>query len=171
MSSEPDKISHLVFMSKALTLARRAEKKGEVPIGALLVVEGKIVARGHNLTRSKKDPTLHAEMVVIRKASRLLGNERLLGATLYVTLEPCAMCAGAIVQARILLVVYGASDPKAGACGSVMRVIPNRRLNHRPAVVKGVCAKACGELLKAFFRRRRRGRRQVRLVCPYPADH
>ncbi|MCB4756465.1 MAG: tRNA adenosine(34) deaminase TadA [Elusimicrobia bacterium] len=158
MFNESDQSSHFAFMRKALTLARQAEKKGEVPVGALLVKNGKIMARGQNLTRTKNDPTLHAEMVAIQKASKRLGNERLLGTTLYVTLEPCAMCAGAIVQARIPLVVFGANDPKAGACGSVLKVIPNRRLNHRPAVVKGVCAKESGELLKAFFRRRRRGK-------------
>jgi tRNA(adenine34) deaminase len=144
------------YMRKALDLARAAARGEEVPIGALVVRDGRIIGTGHNLTRTNSDPTAHAEMVALRAASRKLKNERLLGCDLYVTLEPCAMCAGAIVQARIARVVYGAPDPKAGACGSVMRVIPNRKLNHRPTVVKWLMAEDSAALLKGFFRARRR---------------
>jgi len=128
-------------------------------VGAVLLQAGKVLASGHNLTRTRKDPTAHAEMVVIQKAIKKIKNERLGETTLYVTLEPCAMCAGAIVQARIPTVVFGAKDPKAGACGSVLKVMPNKRLNHRPKVIKGVLKKECGETLKEFFRGRR-GRRK-----------
>ena len=144
------------FMSRALSQARAAAKKGEVPVGAVLVRDGKVIAHGHNLTRTLNDPTAHAEIVVIQEASKMLKNERFLGTTLVVTLEPCAMCAGAIVQARIPMVVYGAPDPKAGACGSVFRILPNKKLNHRPIVVKGVMAEASVQLLQGFFRKRRK---------------
>src|SRR5438105_3376333 len=143
-------------MRKALLQAKRAARKEEVPIGAVLVEKGQVVAEAHNLTRTNADPTAHAEMVVIQKAARKIKNERFPKTALYVTLEPCAMCAGAIVQARIPLVVYGADDPKAGACGSVVRVLPNRKLNHRPHVVKGVLGEEAAELLKGFFKKRRR---------------
>ncbi len=142
-------------MRKALWEARLSAKAGEVPIGAVLVRDGRVIARGHNLTRTRADPTAHAEIVVIQKAAAKIKNERFLGATLYVTLEPCAMCAGAIVQARIPTVVYGAEDPKAGACGSVVKVLPNGKLNHRPRVEGGVLAKESAALLKGFFRKRR----------------
>ena len=147
--------SHEYFMGKALALAARAGKKGEVPIGAVLVKEGKVIVSGANLTRTDKDPTAHAEIVVLQKAIKIIGNERFLGTSLYVTLEPCAMCAGAIVQARLPLVVYGADDAKAGACGSVLKVIPNWKLNHRPTVIKGIFAEEAASLLKDFFRSRR----------------
>ena len=147
--------THMKFMDKALAIAVKAGDRGEVPIGAVLVKDGKIISRAHNLTRTKKDPTGHAEMVVIRNAIAKLKNERFLGTTLYVTLEPCAMCAGAIVQARIPTVVFGAHDAKAGACGSVFKILPNKKLNHRPTVISGVLAESAVELLKDFFRRRR----------------
>jgi tRNA(adenine34) deaminase len=143
------------FMHLALREARQAQKKDEVPVGAVLIQNGKVLARGHNLTRTHRDPTAHAEMVVLKKAARKIRNERLLGTTLYVTLEPCAMCAGAIIQARIPVVVFGAKDPKAGACGSVLKVLPHKKLNHRPQVVKGVMAKESAQILKDFFRRKR----------------
>ncbi|OVE76840.1 tRNA-specific adenosine deaminase [bacterium F11] len=143
-------------MNLALKEAQKAFSKDEVPIGAILVRDGHILAKGHNLTRTRKDPTAHAEMVVIQKAIKKIKNERFLGTTLYVTLEPCAMCAGAIIQARIPIVVFGAKDPKAGACGSVLKVIPNKKLNHRPKVVKGVLGKEAAKLLKDFFRGKRK---------------
>lgn len=149
-------LSHETFMTKALALAERAAKKGEVPIGALLVKAGKVISHAHNQTRTWHDPTAHAEIVAIQKAVPKIKNERFLEAILYVTKEPCAMCAGAIVQARIPLVVYGAKDPKMGACGSALKVLPHRKLNHRPVVVSGVLAEESATLLKDFFRERRK---------------
>lgn len=146
---------HKFFMLQALRLAQKAAERGEVPVGALLVRGQKVIARSHNLTRTRKDPTAHAEVVAIQAAIRKLKNERFLDTILYVTLEPCAMCAGAIVQARIPTVVFGAKDPRAGACGSVFRVLPNKKLNHRPIVVKGVLAEDAAELLREFFKKRR----------------
>jgi tRNA(adenine34) deaminase len=143
-------------MKAALMEARRAARKGEVPIGTVLVKDGKIISRGHNLTRLHKDPTAHAEIVALQKAVKIIANERMAGVSLYVTLEPCAMCAGAIVQARIAELVFGAYDPKAGACGSVLSVIPHAALNHRPVVVKGIEAKKSAQLLQSFFRKRRK---------------
>lgn len=143
------------YMRMALAQAQLAARRGEVPIGAVLVRDGKVLARGHNLTRTRRDPTAHAEVVVIQRASKKLKNERILEAKLIVTLEPCAMCAGAIVQARIPVVVFGAADPKAGACGSVLKVLPHKKLNHRPKVKGGVMCVESANLLKSFFRRRR----------------
>lgn len=142
-------------MTMAMREAGKANRAEEVPVGAVVLLAGRVVGRGHNLTRKLKDPTAHAEILAIRDASRNVGQDRLVGAELYSTLEPCPMCAGAIVHARISRLVYGADDPKAGACGSVMRVIPNRNLNHRPDVVKRVLAGPCGALLSDFFRARR----------------
>ena len=149
------------FMRSALALAREAAVVGEVPVGALVVRDGRIVGKGYNLTRTKFDPTAHAEVVALRGAAKKLKNERLLGCDLYVTLEPCAMCAGAIVQARVARLVYGAPDPKAGACGSVIRVVPNKKLNHRPTVVRWLLAEESAELLTGFFRARRDRRRRA----------
>jgi tRNA(adenine34) deaminase len=143
-------------MRRAIWLAKKAARRGEVPIGAVLVRDGKIISEGYNLTRTWHDPTAHAEILAIQRAAKKIRNERLLGAILYVTLEPCAMCAGAVVQARLSSVVYGAKDPKAGACGSVFCVIPNVKLNHRPVVKGGVLAKECGKILTNFFKKRRR---------------
>ena len=143
-------------MNRALSLARRAARVGEVPIGAVVVRDGLVIAEGYNLTRTDSDPTAHAEIVALRRAGQHLKNERLLGCDLYATLEPCAMCAGAIVQARIARVVYGAPDPKAGACGSVLRVLPNKKLNHRPTVVRWLRAEESARLLKGFFQARRK---------------
>jgi tRNA(adenine34) deaminase len=142
-------------MKKALGLAAEAARRDEVPIGALLVKNGRILARAANQTKKRKDPTAHAEILVLQKAAKILKNERFLETILYVTKEPCAMCAGAIIQARIPLVVFGARDPKMGACGSALGVIPNRKLNHRPAVIKGVLADESIFLLQDFFRRKR----------------
>jgi tRNA(adenine34) deaminase len=143
------------FMSLALAQARRAELHGDIPIGAVVVRDGEVIGEGHNERELSEDPTAHAETLALRRAARTLGSWRVLDATLYVTLEPCAMCAGAIVLARVPRVVYGARDPKAGAAGSVLDVLDEPRLNHRPQVRAGVLADECGELLRAFFRSRR----------------
>jgi tRNA(adenine34) deaminase len=143
------------FMREALKEACKARAKGEVPIGAVVVAKGRIVARGSNRPVSTRDPSAHAEIVALRKAGRKLGNYRLSGCDLYVTLEPCAMCLGAVVQARIDRLVYGASDPKSGAVHSIME-FPFDKLNHRPEIVGGVLADACSAVLKEFFLEKRR---------------
>ncbi|MBW8073015.1 MAG: tRNA adenosine(34) deaminase TadA [Ferrovum sp.] len=143
------------FMREALNLARQGALAGEVPVGALLVHEGKILGYGHNSPLSACDPSAHAEMQAIRMAARTLNNYRLPGCTLYVTLEPCCMCAGVIQHARLERVVYGAADPKTGACGSVVDLFSEPRLNHHTQVLGGVCAEASTELLRTFFRVRR----------------
>jgi len=145
------------WMACAIELARIAESQGEVPVGAVLVRNDAQLAQGHNRPIGACDPTAHAEIVALRAAATQAGNYRLPGSTLYVTLEPCAMCAGAIVQARVARVVFGARDPRAGAAGSVFQVFGEARLNHRPVVVEGVLADSCGALLSDFFRRRRAG--------------
>jgi tRNA(adenine34) deaminase len=144
-----------LWMARALEQARLAGLLGEVPVGAVLVAEGRLVAEGHNLTVARSDPTAHAETVVIREAARRQGDWRLEGSTLYVTLEPCAQCAGAIVLARVPRVVFGASDPKAGMAGSLGNLLQDPRLNHRAALTAGVLAEETGALLKEFFRLRR----------------
>lgn len=146
-------------MRLALREAGKAEGKDEVPVGAVVVLDGRIIGRGHNLTRKNADPTAHAEIVAIRAAARKVGNERVTGAELFSTLEPCPMCAGAIVHARIARLVFGALDPKAGACGSIMTLVPNRNLNHQPDVVKMVLGLECGQLLSGFFKARRARRK------------
>lgn len=148
------------FMRMALREAERALEHDEVPIGAVLVREGELVAGAHNERELRQDPTAHAELIVLREAARALGSWRLLDSVLYVTLEPCTMCAGAIVLARVPRVVFGANDPKAGACGSVLDVLGDRskigqRLNHRPDVAGGLLASECGGLLSEFFASRR----------------
>jgi tRNA(adenine34) deaminase len=143
-------------MRAALREARASEARDEVPVGCVIVHDGMIVGRGHNQVEALQDATAHAEVLAIGAASNALGSWRLADCTLYVTLEPCAMCAGAIVLARLGRLVYGAADPKAGACGSVLDVIGERRLNHRVAVTRGVLEPECGELLRAFFRRKRK---------------
>lgn len=143
-------------MHEALALAREAEAAGEVPAGAVVVRDGAIVGRGYNAPILNHDPTAHAEIQALRDAARRLGNYRLPGCELFVTLEPCAMCAGAILHARIARVVYGASDPKTGACGSVIDLFSEQRLNHHTAVQAGVLKEMCGAMLSAFFARRRR---------------
>ncbi len=142
-------------MRQALREAERASRKQEVPIGAVVVLDGRVVARAHNRPISLKDPTAHAEILALRRAARKLGNYRLTGCTLYVTIEPCAMCAGAIVQARLRRVVFGASDLKAGAGGSVFAILSHPKLNHRVEVLGGVLAQDCASLLRDFFRHRR----------------
>lgn len=147
-----------VFMAAAIAEAVKAGNAGEVPVGAVLVAGGRILARGRNRMIAARDPTAHAEVVALRRAARRAGNYRLTGCDLYVTLEPCAMCLGAAVQARVRRLVYGAADPKAGAVRSVLR-FPFARLNHRVEVRGGVRAEDCGRILREFFRDRRRAGR------------
>jgi tRNA(adenine34) deaminase len=142
-------------MREALAEAERGQAAGEVPVGAVVVADGAIVGRAHNAPVALSDPTAHAEVLALRDAARKLGNYRLPGATLYVTLEPCAMCAGAIVLGRVPRVVYGAPDPKAGAAGSVLDVLAEPRLNHRPDVAGGLLAEESAALLREFFASRR----------------
>ncbi len=143
-------------MAEALALAREAATSGDVPVGAVVVVDDEIVGRGANRTEAWQDPTAHAEILALREAARGLGSWRLTGAALYVTLEPCAMCAGACVLARIEQLVYGADDPKAGMCGSLENLVEDARLNHRVEVVRGIAADEAGSLLREFFHQRRR---------------
>src|SRR3972149_759376 len=143
------------FMAEALALARQAAESGEVPVGAVVVKDGAVVGRGYNRPVSGKDPTAHAEVMALRDAAERVGNYRLGDCELYVTLEPCAMCAGAIMHARVSRVVYGAADPKSGACGSVVDLFAERRLNHHAGVTPGVLAEECGRMLAAFFAARR----------------
>jgi len=143
------------FMRLALREAERALPHDDVPIGAVIVREGEVIAAARNERELRGDPTAHAEVLALREASARLGTWRLLDTALYVTLEPCAMCAGAIVLARVPRVVYGADDPKAGAAGSVLDVLAEPRLNHRPVVARGLLAEAAAELLRAFFAAKR----------------
>lgn len=143
------------FMAAAVAQARLAAKRHDVPVGAVVVREGRIIARGRNEIVGRKDPTAHAELLAIRRAAAKTGNERLTGCTVYTTLEPCAMCAGAIVLARLDRVVFGAREPKTGAAGSVTDLLRHPRLNHRCAVSGPVDAARCGGLLRTFFARKR----------------
>ena len=145
----------LDFMQAALAEARAAADAGEVPIGAVVVRDGAIVVRGQNRVLRDVDPTAHAEIVAMRAAATALGNYRLNGCTLYVTLEPCAMCAGAMIHARIDRLVFAAADPKAGACGSVLSVLNHPQLNHQMQMEQGIAAEESAELLRGFFRERR----------------
>jgi tRNA(adenine34) deaminase len=138
-------------MEYALKEARQALRREEVPIGAVIVHENRIIGRGYNQTETLQDPTAHAEMIAITAAATHLGSRRLENCTLYVTLEPCAMCAGAIVLARIPRLVFGAFDPKAGACGTLYNIVQDTRLNHRVELVGGISAETCGAMLKEFF--------------------
>jgi tRNA(adenine34) deaminase len=142
-------------MRLALREAEQALAHDDVPVGAVVVRDGEVIGAGHNERELREDPTAHAEMIAIREAARTLGSWRLLDTVLYITLEPCAMCAGAIVLGRIPRVVYGAVDPKAGAAGSVLDILAEPRLNHRPDVAGGLLEAECAELLRAFFRTRR----------------
>lgn len=143
------------WMEHALSLARRAESEGEVPVGAVVVLNNELIGEGWNHPISSHDPSAHAEITALRAAARHMGNYRLPGARLYVTLEPCLMCAGAIVQARIEHLIYGAADPKTGAAGSVFDVLASDRLNHRVQVEGGLLTESCGAVLKTFFQARR----------------
>ena len=148
-------ISDLEAMQAALAEARKAADAGEVPIGAVMVFAGEIIARGQNSVIRGNDPTAHAEIIALRESALALGNYRLNGCTLYVTLEPCAMCAGAMIHARIDRLVYAAADPKAGAAGSVLAVLNHPQLNHQLQVEQGILADQSAELLRSFFRERR----------------
>jgi tRNA(adenine34) deaminase len=150
-----------LFMEEALRSAQRALEAGEVPVGAVVVCDGRIVGRGGNRNLADSDPTSHAEIVALREAGAALGNHRLEGCELFATIEPCAMCAGALVHARLKCLVYGADDPKAGAIRSVMQVLNHPSLNHRMAVRSGVLAGRCAELLQSFFRQRREEKSSV----------
>ena len=143
------------FMRLALREAARAPEHDDVPIGAVVVRDGEVIGTGHNERELRADPTAHAEMIALREAARALGSWRVLDSVMYVTLEPCAMCAGAIVLARLPRVVFGTDDPKAGAAGSVFDVLGEPRLNHRPQVQSGLLAEDCADLLRAFFASRR----------------
>jgi tRNA(adenine34) deaminase len=143
------------WMRQALAEAHASAEAGEVPVGAVAVVNGVVIGRGQNRVLRDADPTAHAEIVAMRAAAKALNNYRLLECELYVTLEPCAMCAGAMIHARLKRLVYGAADPKAGAAGSVLEVLNHPRLNHQLAVSSGVLADECGEILRSFFRSRR----------------
>lgn len=149
--------THEIFMEEAIKEAEKAFAMGEVPVGAVVVYNGEIIGRGHNLREAENDPTAHAEMIAIREAARTLNNWRLTDCSLYVTVEPCPMCAGAIVLARISTVVYGIDDPKAGAVRTLYRLLDDERLNHRvKTVISGVMEERCRELMQQFFARLRK---------------
>ena len=143
-------------MAQALAEARLAAEEGEVPIGAIVVADGRVLGRGRNARERLRDPTAHAEILALQEASRALGSWRLSGATMYATLEPCPMCAGALVNARVDRLVYGVADPKAGAVDTLFDIVRDARLNHRVAVTSGVLAEECGAMLREFFRERRK---------------
>jgi tRNA(adenine34) deaminase len=161
-TSLPDLVSHEFYMEQALREAEAARGEDEVPIGAIIVYDSladgsrRVIAAAHNQREQLRDPTAHAEMLAITQAAQALGNWRLEGCTLYVTLEPCPMCAGAIVLARIPRVVYGAADPKAGAANTLYQLLNDPRLNHRADVVAGVLGERCGQILTQFFARKRK---------------
>ena len=144
-----------VYMSEALKEAQKAYDLDEVAVGAIVVYKRKIIARAHNQTRLLKDPTAHAEMIALTQAANFLRSERLLSCTFYVTIEACPMCAGAMVWARIKRLVFGADDPKAGGCGSVMNILAEKRLNHHISVTRGVLSAECGALMSDFFQKQR----------------
>jgi tRNA(adenine34) deaminase len=147
---------HIKFMKLALNQAKKAGQKSEVPIGSILVSEsGEILSASHNQTVSLADPTAHAEIITLRKAAQKIMNYRLLSTTLYVTIEPCIMCMGAIVHARVSRVVFGAHDPKWGAAGSLYNLADDTRLNHRPEIIQGICEDECRTLIQDFFREKR----------------
>ncbi len=148
------------WMQQALTLAQRAAQEGEIPVGAVAVKDQQVLGRGYNRTEALHDPTAHAEMIAISAAADALGYQRLEGVTLYVTLEPCSMCAGALVLARVDRLVFGAKDPKAGACGTLYNIVQDDRLNHRLQVTGGVLESECGVILTEFFRRLRKNNHQ-----------
>lgn len=152
-------------MQQALAEAQQAWNLGEVPVGAIVVREGVVIARGYNQPIGQHDPTAHAEIVALRAAAKALGNYRLPGCTLYVTLEPCVMCSGAMLHARLERVVFGASDPKTGACGSVINLFEQQQLNHQTTFAGGVLADDCGSLLKSFFVARRKASAELRLAA------
>jgi tRNA(adenine34) deaminase len=143
---------HERFMQLALEEARKAEAMGEVPIGAVIVLDGEVIGRGYNLRETNQDPLAHAEMIAIRQAAEHLGSWRLNDCLLYVTLEPCPMCAGAIIQSRVKTVIYGTADPKAGCAGTLMNLLDEKRFNHQTEVITGVMQQECSQILTQFFR-------------------
>lgn len=144
-----------IYMSEALKEARRAFDEDEVPVGAVVVYKGKVIARGYNQVERLKDPTAHAEMLALTAATNYLGSKWLSEASIYVTIEPCSMCAGALVLSRIKNLYFGAKDPKTGACGSVVNIVSNKKLNHRIKIKSGILEKECSLLLKEFFKKKR----------------
>lgn len=146
---------HALFMQEALKEAGKAFSEEEVPVGAVVVYKNRIIARAHNQIERLKDPTAHAEMLALTSAANFLGNKWLLDSSVYVTIEPCSMCAGALVLSRIANLYFGAKDPKTGACGSVFNIVNSKKLNHRIKVKGGILAKECGGLLSEFFKRKR----------------
>lgn len=150
-----------LFMQQAIGQARNAWELGEVPVGAVVVKDGEVIATGFNQPIGRHDPTAHAEIMALRAAAAILGNYRLPGCELFVTLEPCVMCAGAMMHARLARVVYGAADPKTGACGSIVNLFEQEKLNHHTDVIGGVLDEECGALLKAFFAERRNAARAI----------
>jgi tRNA(adenine34) deaminase len=156
--------NHEYWMQRAITEAGKAQAKDEVPIGCVIVRDGNVLARGHNLRETKQDPTGHAELIAIRKAASKLGSWRLLDTVLYVTLEPCTMCMGAIILARIPLVVFGCYDPKGGAAGSLYNLSDDPRLNHRVELLPGILENKCSGMLSDFFAALRRRKREERLL-------
>ena len=149
------KMCDIDFLKIAIKEAKKAEAKNEVPVGCVIVREGRVIARAHNLTIIKKDPSAHAEVLAIRKAAKKIGNYRLTNCVMYVTIEPCPMCAGAAVWARLKEIVFGAYDERAGACGSVVNIANNKKLNHHIKIKGGVLSNECADLIKSFFRNRR----------------
>ncbi len=147
---------HFLYMQEALKEAEKAFREDEVPVGAVIVHRDKIIARGYNQIERLKDPTAHAEMIAITSAASYLGTKWLNGVSLYVTIEPCSMCAGAVVLARIENLFFGASDPKTGACGSIVNIANHKKLNHRIKVTKGILESECSALLKEFFKQKRK---------------
>ncbi len=160
-------ISDEIFMEEALAEAGKALDKGEVPVGAVVVHDGEVIAGGHNIKEGSGDPTAHAEMVAIRAAAGRLGMWRLTGTTVYVTLEPCVMCMGALLQARVSRLVFGCHDPKAGACGSLYDLSRDGRLNHRIDVTAGIFMERAGHLLRRFFREVRSGKKIAGVVASH----
>ena len=144
-----------IYMSEALKEAQKALEENEVPVGAVVVYKGRVIARGHNQVECLKDPTAHAEMLALTSATNYLGNKWLSGCSIYVTIEPCSMCAGALVLSRIKNLYFGAKDPKTGACGSVINIVNHKKLNHRIKSISGILEEECGSLLKEFFKKKR----------------
>lgn len=156
-------MEHVTYMQAAIEEAKKAQDLGEVPIGAVIVKDGEIIARGYNLRETSQLSNAHAEMIAIAQANEVVGSWRLEDCTLYVTLEPCPMCAGAIVQSRIPTVVFGAHDPKGGCCGTIYNLLDESKFNHRCELISGVLEEECGQLLSDFFRNLRQKKKQQRV--------
>ncbi|MDE5977784.1 MAG: tRNA adenosine(34) deaminase TadA [Turicibacter sp.] len=156
-------MEHILFMQQAIEEAHKARLLGEVPIGAVIVKDGQIIARAHNLREKIQLSNAHAEMLAISKANEVVESWRLEGCTMYVTLEPCPMCAGAIVQSRIPTIIYGAKDPKGGCCGTIYNLVEESRFNHQCEVIAGILEEECGQLLSDFFRELRQKKKQQRI--------